>query len=136
MPYPFDVTGKNNVMFFAIDGGCCCLSFMYGCGRVLNFHLGSGIPLRTIISWQPRGGEMSHRWWRRIYTGSPCINPSPVRHLHTQEISIILFKSIIDVDLYMQLKETPCASNSEGKPWSLECSYYWLHPVSAILGAK
>jgi hypothetical protein len=32
MPYPFDVTGKNNVMFFAIDGGCCCLSFMYGCG--------------------------------------------------------------------------------------------------------
>ena len=82
----------------------------------LYFHLGSGIPLRTIISWQPRGGEMSHRWWRRIYTGSPCINPSPVRHLHRQENSIILFNSIIDVDLYMQLKETPCASDSEGKP--------------------
>ena len=61
----------------------------------LYFHLGSGIPLRTIISWQPRGGEMSHRWWRRIYTGSACINPSPVSHLHRQEVSIILFKSII-----------------------------------------
>ena len=84
--------------------------------RVLYFHLGSGIPLRTIISWQPRGGEMSHRWLRRIYTGSPCINPSAVIHLHRQEVSIILFKSIIDVDLYMQLKETPCVSDSEDKP--------------------
>ena len=29
------------------------------------FHLGSGIPLRRIRSWPPRGGDMSHRWWRR-----------------------------------------------------------------------
>ena len=27
IPYPFDVTGKNNVDFsFGVDGGCCCLS--------------------------------------------------------------------------------------------------------------
>ena len=30
---PLDVTGKHNVdVFFGSDGGCCCLSFMYGCG--------------------------------------------------------------------------------------------------------
>ena len=30
IPYPLDVTGKNNVDFFCVDVGCCCLSFMYG----------------------------------------------------------------------------------------------------------
>ena len=32
IPYPLDVAGKNNDVFFGVDGGCCCLSFMYGCG--------------------------------------------------------------------------------------------------------
>ena len=33
IPYPLDVTGKNNVdVFFGVDGGFCGLSFMYGCG--------------------------------------------------------------------------------------------------------
>ena len=28
IPYPLDVTGKNNIdVFFGVDGGCCCLSF-------------------------------------------------------------------------------------------------------------
>ena len=30
---PLYLTGKNNVdVIFGVDGGCCCLSFMYGCG--------------------------------------------------------------------------------------------------------
>ena len=33
IPYPLYVTGKKNVdVFFGVDGGCCCLSFIYGCG--------------------------------------------------------------------------------------------------------
>ena len=33
IPYSLDITGKNNVdVFFGVDGGCCCLSFRYGCG--------------------------------------------------------------------------------------------------------
>ena len=32
-PSPLYVTGKNNVDdVFSVNGGCCCLSFMYGCG--------------------------------------------------------------------------------------------------------
>ena len=31
---PLYVTGKNNVdLVFGVDGGCCCLSFMYGYGE-------------------------------------------------------------------------------------------------------
>ena len=34
IPSPLHVTGKNNVdVFFGVDGGRCCLSFMYGCGE-------------------------------------------------------------------------------------------------------
>ena len=36
IPFPLYVTGKNNVDFFLIDCGCCCLSFMYGCGGSNN----------------------------------------------------------------------------------------------------
>ena len=33
IPSPLFVTGKKQVhVFFGIDGGCCCLSFMYKCG--------------------------------------------------------------------------------------------------------
>ena len=38
------------------------------------------------------------------------------RHLHRQEISIILSRASFDVDSYRQLKEMPCVSNSGGKP--------------------
>ena len=28
IPYPLNVTGKNNVdVFFGVDGGCCCFPF-------------------------------------------------------------------------------------------------------------
>ena len=50
------------------------------------------------------------RWW--------LVATDLYRHLHRQEVSIILFKSIIDVNLYRQFKQTPCVSNSGGKPWS------------------
>ena len=34
IPSPLYVTGKNSVdVFFGVDGGCCCLSLMYGCGE-------------------------------------------------------------------------------------------------------
>ena len=33
IPSPLYVTAKINVdVFFGVDGGCCCISFMYGCG--------------------------------------------------------------------------------------------------------
>ena len=33
IPSSLYVTGKNNVyVFFGVDGGCCCVSFMYGYG--------------------------------------------------------------------------------------------------------
>ena len=33
IPYPLDVTGKNNVDdFFGVDGDCCCFFFLYGLG--------------------------------------------------------------------------------------------------------
>ena len=34
IPSSLYVTGKNKVNFFVgVDGGFCCLSFRYGCGR-------------------------------------------------------------------------------------------------------
>ena len=33
IPSPLYVTAENDVdVFFGVYGGCCCLSFMYGCG--------------------------------------------------------------------------------------------------------
>ena len=33
IPSPLPVTGKNNVdVICGVDGGCCCLTFMYACG--------------------------------------------------------------------------------------------------------
>ena len=33
IPSPLYVTAKNNVdVSLSVDGGCCCLSFVYGCG--------------------------------------------------------------------------------------------------------
>ena len=33
IPSPLYVEGKNKVeVFCGVDGGCCCLSFMFGCG--------------------------------------------------------------------------------------------------------
>ena len=33
IPSPLYITGNNNLdIIFCVDGGCCCLSLMYGCG--------------------------------------------------------------------------------------------------------
>ena len=35
IPSPLYATGKNNVyLIFDVDGGYCCLSFMYACGGI------------------------------------------------------------------------------------------------------
>ena len=43
IPSPLCATGKKKVdVFFGVDGGCYCLSFMYGCSGGDGYGFGYG----------------------------------------------------------------------------------------------